>query len=125
MSVRLVLAGVPGMFTVSVVGIGYVGLVTGVCFVNLGKGVICIDVDVAKVASLRVGVLRINEPRLEELVERDVRAARLSFTTSYEEGLHGTDFVSVNMPPGRCGEAGLTYTRADAPSIAKQLADPA
>jgi UDPglucose 6-dehydrogenase len=113
--------------TISVVGTGYVGLVTGACFADLGNRVTCIDVDEQKVAALKAGVIPIYEPGLEELVERNIRAGRLHFTTSYQEGLAGTEFVfvAVNTPPGLAGEADMTYARAAAHSIAENLTTPA
>ena len=115
------------MSTISVVGTGYVGLVTGACFADLGNRVLCIDVDERKIGLLRSGGIPIYEPGLEEVVERNVRAGRLTFTTSYQEGLEGTEFVfvAVNTPPGLAGEADMTYARSAAHSIAEHLATPA
>ncbi|MCC6177266.1 MAG: UDP-glucose/GDP-mannose dehydrogenase family protein [Chloroflexi bacterium] len=115
------------MATISVVGTGYVGLVTGACFADLGNRVTCIDVDAGKVARLRAGAIPIYEPGLEEVVERNVRAGRLAFTTSYDEGLANTEFVfvAVNTPPGPSGEADMTYARSAAHSIAEHLRAPA
>jgi UDPglucose 6-dehydrogenase len=115
------------MATISVVGTGYVGLVTGACFADLGNRVTCIDVDERKIGVLRNGGIPIFEPGLEELVERNVRAGRLHFTTSYKDGLADTEFVfvAVNTPPGLAGEADMTYARAAAHSIAEHLATPA
>jgi len=111
------------MAKISVVGTGYVGLVTGACFADLGNTVTCIDIDVAKVENLNKGVLPIFEPGLEEIVERNRKAGRLSFTSSFEDGIPGADivFISVNTPSGSEGEADLKYTRAAAQSIAKQI----
>ena len=115
------------MSRISVVGTGYVGLVTGACFADLGNHVTCIDVDEKKIGLLKNGGIPIFEPGLEEVVDRNVRAGRLSFTTSYEEGLRGTEFVfvAVNTPPGLAGEADMTYARSAAHSIAENLASPA
>ncbi len=111
------------MARISVVGTGYVGLVTGACFADLGNSVTCIDIDVSKIENLKRGVLPIFEPGLEEIVERNAKAGRLRFTSSYEEGLPGADivFIAVNTPSGSEGEADLKYTRAAAQSIAKQI----
>jgi UDPglucose 6-dehydrogenase len=89
--------------------------------------VTCIDVDREKVASLRSGGVPIYEPGLSELVERGMRAGRLAFTTSYDEGLADVEFVfiAVNTPPGMAGEADLTYVRMAAISIAQHLRSPA
>src|SRR5215211_4622834 len=115
------------MATISVVGTGYVGLVTGACFADLGNRVTCIDVDERKIGLLRNGGIPIYEPGLEEVVERNVRAGRLKFTTSYRDGLAGTEFVfvAVNTPPGLAGEADMTYARSAAHSIAEHLQTPA
>ncbi|MDP8921521.1 MAG: UDP-glucose/GDP-mannose dehydrogenase family protein [Chloroflexota bacterium] len=115
------------MSTISVVGTGYVGLVTGACFADLGNRVTCIDVDAAKVELLKNGGIPIYEPGLEEVVKRNVRAGRLHFTTSYADGLADTEFVfvAVNTPPGHSGEADMTYARAAAHSIAEHLRTPA
>jgi UDPglucose 6-dehydrogenase len=112
---------------ITVVGTGYVGLVTGACFADLGNRVVCIDVDEVKIEMLRGGEIPIFEPGLEELVERNCAAGRLSFTTSYAEGLDGTEFVfvAVNTPQGQAGEADMTYARSAARSIAEHLRGPA
>ncbi len=111
------------MAKISVVGTGYVGLVTGACFADLGNSVTCIDIDVSKIDNLKRGILPIFEPGLEEMVERNAKAGRLRFTSSYEEGVPGADivFIAVNTPSGSEGEADLKYTRAAAQSIAKQM----
>jgi UDPglucose 6-dehydrogenase len=111
------------MAKISVVGTGYVGLVTGACFADLGNSVTCIDIDVSKIDNLKRGVLPIFEPGLEEIVERNAKAGRLRFTSSFEEGVPGADivFIAVNTPSGSEGEADLKYTRAAAQSIARQI----
>ncbi len=111
------------MATIGVVGTGYVGLVTGACFADLGNTVTCIDIDVSKVENLKKGILPIFEPGLEEMVERNRKAGRLNFTSSYEAGVPGADlvFIAVNTPSGAEGEADLKYTRAAAQSIAKHI----
>ncbi len=115
------------MSRISVVGTGYVGLVTGACFADLGNHVTCIDIDESKVKLLRGGGIPIYEPGLRELVDKSARAGRLSFTTSYSEGLAGTEFVfiAVNTPPGPSGEADMTFARSAARSIAEHLHAPA
>src|SRR3954453_18605638 len=115
------------MSTISVIGTGYVGLVTGACFADLGNRVTCIDVDERKIGMLRNGGIPIYEPGLEEVVERNVRAGRLQFTTSYKDGLEGTEFVfvAVNTPPGLAGEADMKFARSAAHSIAEHLQTPA
>lgn len=109
-----------------VVGVGYVGLVTAACFADLGSRVIALDIDKNKIEGLRRGVMPIYEPELEELVERNVQAGRLSFTTSYVEGLKETDyvFIAVGTPSGENGEADLRYVESAAQSIAKHMHAP-
>lgn len=111
------------MARISVVGTGYVGLVTGTCFADLGNTVTCIDIDKGKIDNLNRGVLPIFEPGLEEMVERNRKAGRLKFTSEYEVGVPGSDFVfiAVNTPSGAEGEADLKYTRAAAQSIANHI----
>jgi UDPglucose 6-dehydrogenase len=109
-----------------VIGAGYVGLVTGTCFADLGNRVICLDIDADKVARLRKGVLPIYEPGLEEMVRRNATQGRLSFTTSYAEGLADAEFVfiAVDTPSGAEGEADLKAVRAVARSIAEVMDHP-
>ncbi len=114
------------MADICVVGTGYVGLVTGACFADLGNRVVCLDVDQRKIERLKEGILPIYEPGLEELVERNVRADRLIFTTSYEEALEDAEFafIAVGTPSGVDGEADLRYVRAVAESIADHVNHP-
>ncbi len=114
------------MKNIAVVGTGYVGLVTGTCFANLGNRVICLDIDEEKIAKLRQGEVPIYEPGLSELVARNVKAGRLSFTTSYPEALADAEFVfiCVGTPSGVDGEADLRYVRMAAESIAEHMTHP-
>jgi UDPglucose 6-dehydrogenase len=114
------------MRKICVIGIGYVGLVTGTCFADLGHQVTCVDVDKAKVKRLRAGVMPIYEPGLEEVVRRNTQAGRLDFTTSYEEGLANKEFafIAVGTPQGSGGEADLQYVRSAAESIAQSMKHP-
>jgi UDPglucose 6-dehydrogenase len=114
------------MSRVCVIGVGYVGLVTGACLADLGNQVACLDVAAEKIAKLKSGLLPIFEPGLEEIVRRNVDAGRLQFTTSYEEGLRGAEFVfiAVGTPSGVDGEADLSYVRAAVQEIARRLAGP-
>ena len=106
-----------------VVGTGYVGLVTGTCFAETGHTVVCLDVDARKIEMLRAGGIPIYEPGLEELVKRNVKEHRLSFTTSYAEALEGAEvaFIAVGTPPGENGEADLQYVLAAAEEIGRHL----
>jgi UDPglucose 6-dehydrogenase len=114
------------MRKICVIGVGYVGLVTGTCFADLGHQVICIDVDKSKIEKLRAGVMPIYEPGLEEMVRRNAQAGRLTFTTRYPEGLAEAEFafIAVGTPQGSGGEADLKYVRASAQSIAKAMTHP-
>lgn len=103
----------------SVVGTGYVGLVTGTCFAETGNTVTCVDIDTQKVASLKAGKIPIYEPGLENLFERNIRQHRLSFTTSLEEGIKDAQiiFLALPTPAGEDGSADLKYVLG----VAEQL----
>ena len=96
---------------ITVIGTGYVGLVTGTCFAESGHTVTCLDIDPKKIETLEAGGIPIYEPGLEELVRRNVREGRLRFTTSYPEGMKAAEvvFIAVGTPPGESGEADLSY----------------
>jgi len=108
---------------IAVVGTGYVGLVAGTCFAESGNTVVCIDIDQAKVDGLKRGVVPIYEPGLEELLERNVRDGRLSFTTNYAEGITRAEviFIAVGTPPGEDGSADLKYVLSAAREIGRHL----
>jgi len=114
------------MRKITVIGVGYVGLVTAACFSDLGNQVIALDVDENRVAGLKRGEMPIYEPGLEELVKRNVGAGRLSFTTSYKDALKDSEFVfiCVGTPSGSDGEADLKYVAAAARSIAENMVAP-
>jgi UDPglucose 6-dehydrogenase len=114
------------MRRICVIGVGYVGLVTGTCFADLGHQVTCVDVDEAKIAKLHAGIMPIYEPGLEEMVRRNAQAGRLCFTTSYTEALAGAEFafIAVGTPQGSGGEADLKYVRAAAQSIGEVIDHP-
>jgi len=114
------------MKQICVVGVGYVGLVTGACFADLGNRVIALDINEQRIQGLKKGLMPIYEPGLEELVNRNVKAGRLSFTTSYAEGLKGTEFafIAVGTPSAVNGEADLQYVTAAARSIAENMTAP-
>jgi UDPglucose 6-dehydrogenase len=114
------------MKQICVVGVGYVGLVTAACFSDLGNRVIALDINQEKIDGLKRGEMPIYEPGLEELVERNVKSGRLTFTTSYPEGLQDSEFVfiAVGTPSGVDGEADLRYVAAAAEDIARNMTEP-
>ncbi|NMC46150.1 MAG: UDP-glucose/GDP-mannose dehydrogenase family protein [Chloroflexi bacterium] len=111
------------MSNICVIGTGYVGLVTGVCFADLGNSVHCLDINEHRIKNLKNGVMPIYEPGLEEIVERNVAATRLFFTTDYTEALADAEFafIAVGTPSGVDGEADLTYVRDAAEKIAEVI----
>ncbi len=112
------------MSTICVIGTGYVGLVTGTCFSDMGNQVTCVDIIPEKIERLKQGILPIYEPGLEEMVARNVHAGRLHFTTSYSEGLDNCDFIfiAVNTPTGSSqGGADMRYVESAARGIAQEL----
>ncbi len=114
------------MKQICVVGVGYVGLVTGACFADLGNKVCALDVDEKRIENLNKGILPIYEPGLDELVKRNMKAGRLTFTTSYAEALQGAEFafIAVGTPSGMDGGADLQYVAAAARSIAQNMTQP-
>ena len=104
----------------SIIGTGYVGLVTGTCFAEVGHHVICVDNDAAKVVTLQTGGIPIYEPGLEELVKKNVAAGRLKFTASTAEGVKNSDvvFIAVPTPPQPDGSVDLSYIERVARDIA-------
>jgi UDPglucose 6-dehydrogenase len=109
---------------ICVIGTGYVGLVTGTCLADMGNQVTCIDIVPEKIERLKQGILPIYEPGLEEMVERNVQAGRLHFTTSYAEGMENSEFIfiAVNTPTGSTqGGADMRYVESAARSIAQHL----
>jgi UDPglucose 6-dehydrogenase len=106
---------------ISVVGTGYVGLVTGTCFAETGNTVTCVDIDKDKVDKLSSGKITIYEPGLEILFERNIKQGRLSFTTNLKEGIKGAQiiFLALPTPPGEDGSADLKYVLG----VAEQLGD--
>jgi len=108
---------------IAVIGTGYVGLVTGTCLAETGNEVICVDIDEAKVATMRKGVVPIYEPHLDVLFERNIKAGRLSFTTSLDEGLEHGDiiFLALPTPEDEDGSADLSYVLNVSTEIGKRL----
>jgi UDPglucose 6-dehydrogenase len=114
------------MGDITVIGTGYVGLVTGTCFADLGNHVTCLDIDEGKIRTLQQGDVPIYEPGLKEMVQRNMSAGRLCFTSDYEEGIAGAEivFIAVGTPEGVDGEADLRYVRMAAQSIAETMDHP-
>jgi len=114
------------MSSICVIGTGYVGLVTGTCFADLGNTVYCLDINTERIENLKKGILPIYEPGLEEIVARNVSAKRLFFTTDYAEALKDAEFafIAVGTPSGVDGEADLTYVRDAAEKIAEVINHP-
>ena len=111
---------------IAMVGSGYVGLVSGACFADFGHDVVCIDKDQSKIDRLHDGIMPIYEPGLAELVDGNVKAGRLSFTTSLAEGIRGADavFIAVGTPSRRGdGHADLSFVYAVAEEIGESLAN--
>ncbi|MBQ7341820.1 MAG: UDP-glucose/GDP-mannose dehydrogenase family protein [Alistipes sp.] len=108
---------------ITIVGTGYVGLVSGACFAEMGIDVTCVDIDAAKIARLQRGEIPIYEPGLEDLVARNSRAGRLHFTTSLAEGLRDAQalFIAVGTPADKDGSADLRYVLDVAHEIGRNL----
>jgi UDPglucose 6-dehydrogenase len=114
------------MKQICVIGVGYVGLVTAACFSDLGNRVVALDINEERIEGLKRGEMPIYEPGLEELVDRNVRSGRLSFTTSYKTALDKSEFafIAVGTPSGVDGEADLRHVAAVARSIAENMQSP-
>ncbi|WP_423906571.1 UDP-glucose dehydrogenase family protein [Candidatus Spongiihabitans sp.] len=110
---------------ITVVGSGYVGLVSGACLSEMGNNVVCIDTDQGKIDGLRKGIIPIYEPGLETLIRKNMASERLSFTTSIEKGVnHGeVIFIAVGTPSDEDGSADLQYVKRVAQSIGEQIND--
>ncbi|HTV40904.1 MAG TPA: UDP-glucose/GDP-mannose dehydrogenase family protein [Candidatus Sulfotelmatobacter sp.] len=107
----------------TIIGTGYVGLVTGTCFAEVGHNVICVDNDAAKVKLLQNGGIPIYEPKLQELVQKNVAAGRLAFTNSTAEGVEKSDviFIAVPTPPQPDGSVDLSFIERVARDIASAM----
>jgi UDPglucose 6-dehydrogenase len=114
------------MRNITVIGTGYVGLVTGTGFADLGNKVCCLDIDESKINMLQAGEVPIFEPGLHEMIHRNVQAGRLAFTTDYVEALSDAEFVfiAVGTPEGVDGEADLKYVGQAAKTIAQHMTHP-
>ncbi len=110
---------------ITVVGTGYVGLVSGTCLAEVGNDVLCLDVDPEKIRILEAGGIPIFEPGLQEMVHRNVAAGRLRFTTDIEQAVrHGTvQFIAVGTPPDEDGSADLQYVLGAARNIGRLMTD--
>jgi UDPglucose 6-dehydrogenase len=110
---------------ISIIGTGYVGLVSGACFADLGNNVVCLDVDARKIARLQDGDIPIYEPGLEAMVKRNIAAGRLRFTTdARESAAHGTvQFIAVGTPPGEDGSADLSYVLGAARDLGRYMSE--
>src|SRR5262245_1716300 len=104
----------------TIIGTGYVGLVTGTCFAEVGHHVICVDKDATKIKLLKAGGMPIYEPGLEELVQKNVAAGRLHFTSSTAEGVEKSDiiFIAVPTPPQPDGSVDMSFIERVAREIA-------
>ena len=108
---------------ITIFGSGYVGLVTGACFAEVGNDVLCVDIDQQKIDSLNNGRIPIHEPGLDEIVAENIRAGRLRFTSDMQEGV---DFglyqiIAVGTPPDEDGSADLRHVLAVAQSIGTSM----
>ncbi len=108
---------------VTIIGTGYVGLVSGTCFAELGNEVLCVDIDEAKIEGLKKGLIPIYEPGLEELVLRNQKEGRLHFTTNIKEGIDFAEIVfsAVGTPPGKDHQADLSAIKAMAKSFGQNV----
>ncbi|WP_426194671.1 UDP-glucose dehydrogenase family protein [Massilia sp. DWR3-1-1] len=111
---------------ITIIGTGYVGLVSGACFADVGNTVLCLDVDARKIAMLNDGGIPIHEPGLDKLVARNAAAGRLLFSTSYDDAVAHADciFLAVGTPPDEDGSADLTHILSAARSIGQRITRP-
>ncbi|WP_420602935.1 UDP-glucose dehydrogenase family protein [Flagellimonas sp.] len=110
---------------ITVIGTGYVGLVTGTCFAETGINVVCVDIDEKKIEKLRNGEVPIYEPGLDVLLERNMDKGRISFTTNLKKGIKESDavFIAVGTPPDEDGSADLKYVLGVAREIGQHMED--
>jgi UDPglucose 6-dehydrogenase len=110
---------------ITIIGTGYVGLVSGACLSEVGIEVTCVDIDQKKIDNLKEGILPIYEPGLEELVKRNYQKGRLNFSTDLSDAIRGSEaaFIAVGTPPGEDGSADLKYVLAVADQIGKYMTD--
>lgn len=107
----------------SIIGTGYVGLVSGACLAEIGNEVVCIDINEQKINNLKKGIIPIYEPGLEEIIERNTKHNRLFFSTNLNEAIQGSEaiFIAVGTPPGEDGSADLKYVLEVAKEIGQSL----
>src|SRR6478735_9014926 len=107
----------------AIIGSGYVGLVAGTCFADSGNDVVCVDIDQKKIQALNDGIIPIYEPGLEDLVKKNVKSQRLSFTTDFANAVSSAQvvFIAVGTPEGETGEADLQYVLAAARQIGQAM----
>ncbi len=110
----------------TVIGSGYVGLVSGTCFAEMGNKVTCIDIDTEKIENLKNGIIPIYEPGLEQMIKRNVENKTLDFSTKLNENIDGCDiaFIAVGTPMGEDGSADLKYVLAVAKEIGQEMTTP-
>lgn len=115
----------PKQMKIAIVGSGYVGLVTGTCFSEVGIDVVCVDVNKEKIDNLKNGIIPIFEPGLDDMVHRNMKKGRLSFTTSITEALVDSEvlFIAVGTPPDEDGSADLKYVLSVARDCGKNMND--
>src|SRR3989338_7030113 len=108
---------------IAVAGAGYVGLVTAACFAELGNEVMCVDIDKEKIKKLNGGIMPIYEPGLDQIVKRNTKERRLSFTTDLKDTIKKSEiiFICVGTPPKENGEADLSYVENVARAIAEVM----
>ncbi len=111
---------------IAVIGTGYVGLVSGACFADMGNSVVCVDIDAVKIEKLKQGIIPIHEPGLDVIVQRCLQDGRIQFTTSYEEALKDAKvvFIAVGTPPDEDGSADLSHVLAAAKEIGRVMQSP-
>ena len=110
---------------ITIVGTGYVGLVSGTCFAETGNTVTCVDIDEAKVEKMKNGIIPIYEPGLEVIFARNIEQGRLSFTTDLKEGIENSEiiFLALPTPPGEDGSADLKYVLKVADDLSKMITE--
>ncbi|GIR12942.1 MAG: hypothetical protein CM15mP23_15170 [Cryomorphaceae bacterium] len=110
---------------ITIVGSGYVGLVAGACFAEMGNYVSCVDKDIIKINNLKEGVIPIYEPGLSKMVKENIKKENINFTTNLESGIKGAEivFIAVGTPMGADGSADLKYVLSVAKEIGEKMQD--